>query len=60
MTDTDIRRTIVIFAQRGLLFAVPPSLRAMTCGWSGTNVSVRFVFDGPISEDDEESAVAAE
>ncbi|WP_292066205.1 hypothetical protein [Brevundimonas sp. UBA7664] len=56
MTDADIRLNILIFAQRGLLFAVPPSLRAMTCGWSGTTVNVRFVFDGPISEDDKESA----
>lgn len=56
MTDADTRLNILIFAQRGLLFAVPPSLRAMTCGWSGTNVNVRFVFDGPISDDDEESA----
>lgn len=56
MTDADIRLNILIFAQRGLLFAVPPTLRAVTCGWSGTNVKVRSVFDGPISEDDEESA----
>lgn len=56
MMDADIRLNILVFAQRGLLFAAPPNLRAMTCGWSGTNISVRFVFDGPISEDDEESA----
>ncbi len=56
MTDADIRLNILSFAQRGLLFAVPPNLSALTCGSSGTNVSVRFVFDGPISEDDEESA----
>ena len=56
MTDADIRLNILIYAQRGLLFAVPSSLRAMTCGWNGTNVAVRFVFDGPISEGDEESA----
>lgn len=56
MTDADIRLNILLCAQSGLLFAVSPSLRAMTCGWMGTNVAVRFVFDGPISEDDEESA----
>lgn len=56
MTDADIRLNILLLAQRGLLFAVPPNLRAITCGWSGTTVNVRIVFDGPISNDDEESA----
>ncbi|WP_313003155.1 hypothetical protein [Brevundimonas sp.] len=55
MTDADIRLNILLGAQSGLLFAVPPSLRAMTCGWSGTNVAVRSVFDGPIGDDDEET-----
>ena len=56
MTAADIRLNLLIFRQRALLFAVPPTLRAVTCGWQGTEVKLRFLFDGPISEDDEESA----
>lgn len=56
MTDAHIRLNLLIFTQRALLFAVPPSLRAVTCGWEGTKVTLRFLFDGPISEDDAESA----
>jgi hypothetical protein len=56
MTDADIRLRLLVSAQRALLFAVPPSLRAVTCGWQGTELKLSFIFDGPISEDDEESA----
>jgi hypothetical protein len=56
MTDADIRLRLMLSTQRALLFAVPPSLRAVTCGWQGTEVKLRFIFDGPISEDDQERA----
>lgn len=56
MTDAEIRRNLLLSIQGALLFAVPPTLRAVTCGWHGTEVQLRFLFDGPISEDDEESA----
>lgn len=56
MTDAEIRLNLLIITQRALLFAVPPTLRAVTCGWQGTEVKLRFLFDGPISEDDDESA----
>ncbi|HYC74661.1 hypothetical protein [Brevundimonas sp.] len=56
MNDADIRLRLMVSTQRALLFAVPPSLRAVTCGWQGTEVKLRFIFDGPISEDDQEGA----
>lgn len=56
MTDADIRLNLLLSVQAALLFAVPPTLRAVTCGWQGTEVKLRFVFDGPITEDDEEGA----
>lgn len=56
MTDTDIRLRLLTSTQRALLFAVPASLRAVTCGWQGTEVKLLFIFDGPISEDDRECA----
>lgn len=56
MIDADIRTRLLVSAQRALLFAVPPTLRAVTCGWQGTEVKLRFIFDGPISDDDQEGA----
>ncbi|WP_349312951.1 hypothetical protein [Brevundimonas subvibrioides] len=56
MTDADIRLNLLLSVQGALLFAVPPTLRAVTCGWQGTEVKLRFVFDGTITEDDEEGA----
>ena len=47
---------LLLSAQRALLGQIPPSLRAVTAEVSGTEVRLRFVFDGPISEDDMDSA----
>jgi hypothetical protein len=55
MTDTDIRIQLLLSVQRALLDAVPATLRAVTCGWAGTEITLQFLFDGSISEDDEES-----
>lgn len=56
MTDADIRLRLMLSAQRALLFSVPPSLRAVTCGWQETEVKLQFIFDGPISDTDREQA----
>lgn len=45
----------LMLAVRGaLLGAVSASLRAVACGWTGERITLRFVFDGPITEEDEE------
>jgi hypothetical protein len=47
---------LLLSVQRALLGVIPPSLRAVTAEASGTEVRLRFVFDGPIDEDDLDSA----
>ncbi len=59
MTDAEIRLQLLLSTQRALLAAVPASLRSVTCGWEGTEIELQFLFDGDISEDDEESAKMA-
>ena len=39
-----------------MLDAVSAALRSVTCRWEGTEIKLRFLFDGQISEADEESA----
>jgi hypothetical protein len=36
--------------------AVPHNLRAVTCDWEGTEIKLRFVFDGEITEENYEHA----
>jgi hypothetical protein len=48
--------TILLSVQRALLGAVPHNLRAVTCNWVGTEIKLRFVFDGEIDEENYESA----
>ena len=56
MTDAEIRLQLLLSIQRALLGAVPAPLRAVTCGWNATKITLQFIFDGEISEDDEEGA----
>ncbi len=52
----DIRATLLLSVQRALLGAVPHNLRAVTCDWDGTEIKLRFVFDGEIAEENYEHA----
>jgi hypothetical protein len=52
----DIRTRLLLSLQRALLGAVSPGLRAVTCGWEGVEIKLRFVFDGEIAEEDSEDA----
>lgn len=56
MVDTEMRLNLLLSVQRALLDAVPTALRSVTCGWKGTEIRLQFLFDGDVSEDDEESA----
>jgi hypothetical protein len=48
------RSAVLLSLQRALLGAVPSSLRGVTCGWDDQRITLRFIFDGPIHEDDEQ------
>ena len=50
----DVRTKLLLSVQRALLGAVPGSLRAVTCDWEGTEIKLRFVFDGEITEENYE------
>jgi hypothetical protein len=52
----NIRATLLLSVQRALLGAVPHNLRAVTCDWEGTEIKLRFVFDGEIAEENYEDA----
>lgn len=55
MLDADISLQLLLAVQRALLDAVPATLRSVTCGWEGTEIELQFLFDGDVSDDDEES-----
>ena len=52
----DIRAKLLLSVQRALLGAVSPRLRAVTCGWEGFEITLRFVFDGEVADPDLEDA----
>lgn len=54
MIETNIRQTLLLSVQRALLGDVPATLREVSCGWSGQDIKLRFVFDGEIQPDDYE------
>lgn len=49
---------IRLSVQRALLGMVSPSLRAVSCEAANERIRLRFVFDGPIDEDEEHDARA--
>lgn len=46
--------------QRALLGEVPPALRAVVFSMNDLMLDIRFYFDGPISQEDEESISCVE
>jgi hypothetical protein len=57
--SAQFRVRLLLSVQGALLGAVPAALREVTCGWEGTEIRLRFVFDGEIDPDDYESAQIA-
>ncbi|MBD0274272.1 MAG: hypothetical protein ICV73_20365 [Acetobacteraceae bacterium] len=53
--DQLLRAELLLSLQRALVGAVPASLRAVTCDWTEARITLRYVFDGPIDHEDEES-----
>jgi hypothetical protein len=48
------RSDVLLSVQRALLGAVPSSLRGVACGWNDKQITLRFIFDGPIDPDEEQ------
>jgi hypothetical protein len=60
--DQLLRADLLLSLQRALVGAVPASLRAVTCDWDETKITLRYIFDGPANpyEVDALLAVGAE
>lgn len=54
MEENDLRVAVLLTMQAALLGAIGPDVRKISCRWNASEVKVRAVFDGPISEDDAE------
>ena len=52
--DELLRAELLLSLQRALVGAVPASLRAVTCDWTETTITLRYIFDGPVDPFDEE------
>jgi hypothetical protein len=46
----DLRTRVLLTAQRALLGAIAPEMRAVTVEWSPAEVCLRVYVDGPVSE----------
>ena len=55
-TETDFRRNLLLSVQRALLGRVGPDLRRVTLDWNWNKrqSSITAIFDGPVSERDQE------
>jgi hypothetical protein len=52
--DNDLRIRLLLSAQRALLGAVTPNIRAVHCGMEEKFVFLQFTFDGDYSDEDRE------
>ena len=52
------RSDVLLSVQRALLGAVPSNLRGVACSWDDKLITLRFIFDGPIDEDQEQEMYA--
>ncbi len=56
--DQILRAELLLSLQRALVGAVPASLRAVTCDWDETKITLRYIFDGPASPYDTDALLA--
>lgn len=56
MTTGVDRLDILFSVQRALLGEVRPNLRVVTANYDDSHVVISFYFDGPVSDDDRETA----
>lgn len=60
-SDDEVRRrvNILLAAQNGLLGAITPHLRAVKLFWDMKRIDMYFIYDGEISEHDQEESECA-
>lgn len=56
--DQLLRADLLLSLQGALLGVVPASLRAVTCDWAETRITLRYIFDGPVHPDDADGMMA--
>ena len=56
--DQLLRADLLLSLQRALVGAVPASLRAVTCDWGETKITLRYIFDGPANPYDADTLLA--
>ncbi len=56
--DQILRAELLLSLQHALVGAVPASLRAVTCDWDETKITLRYIFDGPASPYDTDALLA--
>ena len=52
MKEEDIRPTLLIGLQVALLDMITTNIRGITCGISNKTIMLKFIYDGPYSEED--------
>jgi hypothetical protein len=57
--NNERRKDILVYLQLCLVGAITSNVRAIFVDWDTTDVTVYFVFDGQISEEDQEIASCA-
>ena len=56
--DQLLRAELLLSLQRALVGVVPASLRAVTCDWAETKITLRYIFDGPACPYDADAMLA--
>ena len=54
MTNIDLRMRVLLSIQGSMLGLITPNIRGITCKWNEAQIWLRAIFDGEISDDDEE------
>ena len=58
--QTTIRRiNVMLSLQKALIGAITPHLRAVNIAWDMHRIDIYFIYDGEISEDDQEESECA-
>jgi len=55
MIDINLSK-IRLSIQRALLGEITPNIRGITCNWEDSKITIRWLFDGEISDEDLELA----
>lgn len=52
----NFRATLLLSIQRALWGEITSNIRGITCSWDDSTITIRWLFDGEISDEDLESA----